>query len=69
MFSAGKRVIWYRYSLDGVIISYGFGIVIKAKKNQMPEYNYTSYEILIDGGSIEIFQERDLELADWIYDS
>ena len=64
-YNPGARVRWYKYSFEGIITDGGFGIVIRRIKSSC---NTLLYEILIDGGEIEMFSYIDLDLVDQDYD-
>jgi hypothetical protein len=58
----GVRIRWFRYSHDMIIMDGGYGTVIDIEVGTM---NLALYVILKDGGELEIFSHRDLDLLEY----
>ena len=64
-FNPGQRVRWYIYSADMIVINGGAGTVINKQPLSFVDFSVGIYEILVDGGQIELFPEADLDLLEW----
>ena len=64
-FQVGNIVHWYSYSHDMIIMDGGYGLLVDIKlKSYSSEQKSILCSIITNGGQIEDFSYRDLDVAD-----